>query len=206
MSKQSNTKKASKEFDAKSILTEGEELLWQDKPSKGAYILNKIFEKKLTYIIMCIIVGIIGLISIFSSEMEMKERIIVLVVLAIIMFPVWIRLSKIALASKEWKKTEYVVTNKRIVVKTGIIKTRYNSLFYSKIKNVDLSVGVIDRILRVGDISIMTEEDIEWFYDIKNAVKVYGNIQKMVTDMQSDINFPNEKRPNVNPGYNTKLK
>ena len=52
--------------------------------------------------------------------------------------------------------TEYVVTDKRILFKSGMISASYESLYYTEIINVKYHVGVIDRLTHVGDIIFST--------------------------------------------------
>ena len=42
------------------------------------------------------------------------------------------------------------------------------------------------------------------FLDVENAYDIYSKIQKIVLDIQTDIEYPNALRPDENPGYNTK--
>ena len=42
--------------------------------------------------------------------------------------------------------------------------------------------------------------------DIENPMDIYPRIQKIVMDIQTDIEFPNAYRPTENPGYNTEYK
>ncbi len=39
--------------------------------------------------------------------------------------------------------------------------------------------------------------------DIENAEQVFKIVQKAILDIQTDIEFPNAYRPNVNQGYQT---
>lgn len=42
--------------------------------------------------------------------------------------------------------------------------------------------------------------------DVENPYEIYGKLQNIVLDIQTDIEFPNAYRPDENPGYNTKYK
>ena len=44
------------------------------------------------------------------------------------------------------------------------------------------------------------------FLDVDNSKEVYLKIQKIVMDIQTDIEYPNALRPEENPGYKTKYK
>lgn len=42
------------------------------------------------------------------------------------------------------------------------------------------------------------------FLDIENAYELYPKLQKVVLDIQTDIEYPNDLRPKENKGYRTK--
>ena len=44
------------------------------------------------------------------------------------------------------------------------------------------------------------------FLDIENPMDIYPRLQKIIMDIQTDIEFPNAYRPSENPGYNTEFK
>ena len=78
-------------------------------------------------------------------------------------------------------------------------------VYYNYIKNVYLRIGVIDRLLKVGDIYFdINQNRTQFFLDLENPYELYTKLQKIVLDIQTDIEFPNNLRPNENNGYNTK--
>lgn len=75
--------------------------------------------------------------------------------------------------------------------------------------------GVIDQLLKVGDIyldlgnrtSSKGNQNINFtFLDIENPEEIYNKLQKVVLDIQTDIEYPNALRPDENSGYKTKYK
>ena len=151
----------------------------------------------------------------FVSSGSPKEMILpIILFFAFHLMPVWIWLGNVLTANKKWKNTKYYVTDKRIIVQTGIISANYDTIYYKDIKNVSLKVGIIDKLLKVGDIyidtgSILTSSSknvMMTILDVENPYEIYGKLQKIVLDIQTDIEFPNAYRPNENPGYNTKYK
>ena len=137
----------------------------------------------------------------------------IIIFFAFHLLPVWIWLGNIITASKKWKNTKYYVTDKRIIIQTGIIGASYDTIYYKDIKNVSLKIGVIDKLLKVGDIYIDTGNTTftnsgtkKLFMTLLDIEKPYTRLQKIVLDIQSDIEFPNAYRPSENPGYKTKYK
>jgi len=50
----------------------------------------------------------------------------------------------------------FTITDKRIIIKSGLIGTDYNSIYFTEVKTADVSVGLIDKIFSVGTITINT--------------------------------------------------
>ena len=105
--------------------------------------------------------------------------------------PVWIWLSRVLTASRRHKNLEYAFTDKRIIIKSGIIGIDFKSIYYSDIVNVNLKVGIIDRMLHVGDIYINSHAGADVLFDIENPYFISEKLQKIVLDIKADISFPN---------------
>ena len=71
-------------------------------------------------------------------------------------------------------------------------------------------------MLKVGDVYIDTGEvrrikngtqSVKHaMLDIENPYEIYPKLQKIVLDIQTDVEYPNAYRPSENPGYNTEYK
>lgn len=194
-------------------LAEGEQELWSAKPKKSAFIINNIVRMMPVALIWLLFDSFI--IYVFISSGAIKEMVLpIIIFFAFHLLPVWIWLGNIITASKKWKNTKYYVTDRRIIIQTGIIGASYDTIYYKDIKNVSLKIGVIDKLLKVGDIyidtgSILTSSSknvMMTILDVENPYEIYGKLQNIVLDIQTDIEFPNAYRPDENPGYNTKYK
>jgi len=203
------------ETNLESPLVEGESLIWSAKPKKNAFIINKILEMMPVALIWLTID--LGFITAFLSKEVFNEvRFIIIPFFALHLMPVWIWFGNILTASKKWKNTKYYVTDKRIIIETGLIGSNYQTIYYKDIRNVTLRVGLIDKILGVGDIyfelgmfsNLRNDSKTinQAFLDVENPQEIYTRLQKIVLDIQTDIEFPNALRPEENPGYNTKYK
>jgi len=81
----------------------------------------------------------------------------------------------------------------------------YQTIYYHDINNVTLKIRFIDKILHVVDISLdIKNGDRQPLLDIENPYELYPRLQKVIMDIQADIEYPNGLRPDENPGYNTK--
>ena len=126
---------------------------------------------------------------------------------ALHLFPVWLWLWNVFTALARWKNSEYAITDKRILIRNGLVGSEVQSIFYTDINSLDMRIGVIDRMLNVGDIKIYSSgKNTSWILDISKVHTVYKNLQKTVMDIQADIHYPNDMRPAENKGYNTQYR
>ncbi len=198
-----------------SPLVEGETVLWSAKPKKSAFIINKILVM-MPFALMWLLFDSMFIIPISKSEEIVDMLFYIIPFFAIHLMPVWIWLGNCLTANKRWKNTKYYITDKRIIIQTGIVGASYETIYYKDIKNINLKIGVIDKILGVGDIYIDTGAVMSTkngtrsinsiILDIENPYEIYPKLQKIVLDIQADIEFPNAYRPSENPGYNTEYR
>ena len=191
-----------------------EKVIWQGKPKKSAFIFNKIMTMAPFAILWLLFDGFFIIMFTGSGILESQPNILMFLV-PFFMFhliPVWIWLSNILTANRKWKNTKYYITDKRIIIQNGFIAENYQTIYYKEIKNVRLHIGVIDKLLGVGDVHFdvghaeynnSTAISGAAFLDIENYKEVYQQAQKVVLDIQTDIEYPNALRPENNPGYNT---
>ena len=185
------------------LIAEGEKVLWSDKPKKNAFIINNSMGMLPVALIWLVIDGFFIAAALTAAPQPSALKIFLLVFFAIHLMPVWVWLGKMMSSNKRWKNTEYIVTDRRIIIRGGFIGYKYQNLFYTDIKSVDLNVGIVDRLLKVGDIHIMAEAGSAVIYDVEQPHAVFNLIQKTVLDIQAGIHYPNVLRPEANPGYKT---
>lgn len=187
------------------MLSENEEVLWRDKPNRKAFILSKIFTMLPLVILWLIVdVGIITFMAVKGIFSQMSWWLVLIIVLFFLIHltPFWIWISNIVTSSIQQKNMEYALTNRRIIIRTGIFIDVQN-IYYADIVSVNLKVGLIDKMCHVGDIYIVSKFGSHVLFDINNPYGVVSNLQKIVQDIKNDIYFPNELRPKTNSGYST---
>lgn len=190
-------------------LTKDEQILWKGKPKKSAFILNEFFKMfPIALIWLLIDGGIIAVLIINKAFNQMPVFAIIFIVIffAIHLIPVWFWISNIVTANKRHKNIEYVFTNERILIKSGLVGIDLKTIYYSEIQFVNLKVGIIDKMLKVGDIYITASFHSAILYDIEDPYNISTKLQKIVNDIKTDIEYPNELRPAENYGYKTQLK
>lgn len=194
-------------YDAEQLLTEGESILWQAKPKRSAFILGKVF-RMLPVALLWLLFdgGFIAALITTGAFGQMSPFFIAFIVVffAIHLIPVWIWLSGIISAGVAYKNMEYVFTDKRIILKSGVIGVDINNVYYTDITDVSLRVGLSDKLLHVGDIYISGKGKAQVLWDIENPYPVVNKLQKIVNDIKTDTFFPNDLRPETNAGFRTK--
>lgn len=185
-------------------LVEGETVIYSCKPKQSAYIVNQIVPM-MPFALVWLTFDTFFIFSFMSARDMNKTMLLFIIPFFIIhLMPVWIWLGNIITANKKWKNTKYYVTDKRIIIQNGFIAENYQTIYYKDIKNVSLRVGVIDKITNVGDINFDLDNASNLaFLDVENPKEIYSKLQKIVIDIQTDIEYPNALRPDKNPGYNT---
>lgn len=198
---------SSKMTDIQDIVNKGEQILWRGKPKKSAFILGSIFNMLPIGLIWLLFDGafIAGIIATGSlKSMPVGVIIGIIAFFAIHLIPVWAWIGSVITASHKYKNLEYAFTNKRIIIRSGIIGVDFKNIYYSEIESVNLKVGLSDKLLKVGDIYIKSQGQSQVLYDISDPYFISQKLQEIVIDIKTDIEFPNGLRPDENPGYNTK--
>ena len=137
-------------FDPQSpVLVDGESVLWSGKPKKNAFIVNRIFAM-MPIALIWLALDSFALTQMFSAGTQMLSFLVPFMFLHL--FPVWLWLGNALTANKAWQNTTYYVTDRRILIQSGVFSQDAQSIYYKDIRNVDLRIGLIDRMLGVGDI------------------------------------------------------
>lgn len=194
-------------------LVEGETLIWKAKPKKSAFVINKSITMA-PFAILWLIFDSSFITMMFKSDTPTEMLWFIIPFFALHLMPVWIWLANVLTANRKWKNTSYYVTDKRIIIENGFVAGNFQTIYYKDLTNVSLHLGVIDKMLGVGDIYLETAGGnyvqngrnlvAQAFLDIENPQEIYPKLQKIVMDIQTDIEYPNALRPGENPGYNTK--
>ena len=187
------------------VIGSDEQILWSGKPKKRAFLINA-FTKMLPIALIWLLFdgAFIGLMIGTMDEIPAPVKIFMLVFFLFHLMPVWIWLSNVLTANRQHENLEYAFTQKRIIIKSGIIGIDFKNIYYSEIDSVNLRVGLVDRIEKVGDIYIKSIGGANVLYDLENPYSLTEKLQKIVVDIKTDIQFPNNLRPAENDGYNTK--
>ena len=195
-----------------------ENILWTGKPNKSVFIKERIFSPLFIFAAIWLIfdIAFIGGMFGFAGDELPFELFILIPFFILHLAPVWIYLFRVLFAFKEWKNTEYMVTDKAVYAKKGVFTTNCDRKTFQEITNISVHQGIIDKRHDVGDIFIITgftknnynrvERQGINIIDIEDYMKVYKLISQTGNDIFSDTMYPNDLRPKENNGYNTQYK
>ena len=186
----------------------GETILWRGKPQKKGFIATRC----LTMLPIAVIWLVIDL-QIILQAFGGGGELMLIPFFALHLMPVWIWLGSAVTSVRRWKNTMYYATNRRIIIQGGFLAVNETSVYYKDIRNVQIRVGFLDKLFGTGDIIFddgcyhhnrrSRNMPMHMIEDLEDARQVYGRIQKIVLDMQTDMEYPNAYRPEHNPGYGT---
>ena len=191
------------------ILTEGETVLVRLQPHRKTYVLESIFKGlPLALVWLGFDAFFIFMIITQNVAANIGGWFIPFMILffGIHLIPVWLFIYNLIKNLAGYKNLEYVFTDKRIIIRSGVIGVDFKFIYYEEIQSVLVKVGIFDRLFKVGDLYIKTESQTGVIEDIKAPYQYSTKIQKIAQDIKTDINYPNDLRPDENHGYNTKLK
>ena len=196
-----------KQNEIKDILSDDEEVLVNLKPNRKVYLLESIF-KGLPIVLIWLAADTFAITMIASNGANYEPWLIAFFIFffALHLIPVWIYIYSIIKVIVSYKNLEYVFTDKRIIVRSGLIGIDFKYVYYYEINSVTVNVGLFDRMFKVGDIIIKSNNQVVTVNDISYPYKYSNKIQEIVRDLKADMAFPNDLRPNENHGYNTKYK
>lgn len=190
-----------------SVLTPDEEVLWRGKPLKKSFVLSAFF-KFLPFALIWLFFDIMMIVLISTQLPSIPLPVIIFLVFffALHLIPVWIWVANLVSAGKRQELEEYAFTGERIIVKKGFIGANVQSFPYSSLTSINLKIGLVEKLCKVGDIYIVCQNQKVVLEDLPDAPFLYSRLQKIANDIKSDILYPNALRPGENPGYKTSYK
>ncbi len=177
-------KTKNKQISLKQLLNENEKVLWKGCPKKSSYAISKSIAMMPIGILWGLIdFGLIAMLLSGAIKDAPPSLIFALIpFFAIHLTPFWIWLYKLIKSSSEMKNTYYLITNERIICIKG--KTPYidNVLNINELQHVKLSRKFIDKLLRVGDITVSGESGTLTLYDIPDSEFITQKLNKLISN------------------------
>ena len=199
--------------DLKRMIKPGEQIFYEGQPDKKCFIFESIFNPLLPFALIWAIIdlGVLGSTLMFDKQSSMAFFIIPFMLLH--MMPVWIYLGGVVFSVVRHRNTYYIVTDKAIYVSGGVFTKHFNVKPFAELSHINMHRGIFDQMFNVGDI-IATSNQLNTnghaqaitLHSISNYAETFSLIQKLQTDIYTDVMYPNALRPEENPGYDTKYK
>lgn len=199
--------------DLKRMIKPGEQIFYEGQPDKKCFIFESIFNPLLPFALIWAIIdlGVLGSTLMFDKQSSMAFFIIPFMLLH--MMPVWIYLGGVVFSVVRHRNTYYIVTDKAIYVSGGVFAKHFNVKPFAELSHINMHRGIFDQMFNVGDI-IATSNQLNTnghaqaitLHSISNYAETFSLIQKLQTDIYTDVMYPNALRPEENPGYDTKYK
>lgn len=193
---------------------DSEMILWKGKPNKSVYIKEQIFSPLLIVALLWLFIDLGFVFGFFGIKDAGLEVAFFVPFLLLHLLPVWIYLFRVITAFISWKNIEYMVTDQAVYCLSGVFTTNCKRKTFQEITNVSVHQGIFDKGKDVGDIFIVTGVTTNSqgkvvntgfnIVDIEDYMKVYKMITETGRDIYADTMFPNDLRPENNPGYKTK--
>ena len=127
-------------------LAAGEYVIWKGKPKKSAYIADK----ALSMLPLAVFWLVIDL-RFLGSAVGRGDATMLLFMLVHLM-PVWLWIGSALTSFLQWNNEDYYVTNKRIIIRKGILQPNRQTLFLRDVRSCDVHYGLLDRMFGSGDI------------------------------------------------------
>lgn len=188
------------------VLEPEEKIVWQDVMNRKVIVFNFFLALVILFAISAYVRT--GNVTVNTGNYNILSYIL----FGIIFLLVW--------GSASSYVTKYAITNKRILIKSGIIGTDFNSVYFTEIKSANVNVGLMDKIFGVGTINIDTGKletvtsgsgenqrtSVRTAYDrlqhIDNPYDVYKMLQGSLTERQESLYSGRADRENNPESYN----
>lgn len=132
------------------VLEPQEKIVWQDVINRKVMVFN----------LAIFLIVVVGLSFFFFSQEAFSystnniPKVLAGTTIGLGIFVVGLIISLISFLSNYVKI--YVITDKRVLIKSGLIGTDFNSIYFTEVKTANVNVGLIDKIFSVGTINIDT--------------------------------------------------
>lgn len=199
------------ENEFRDILDRNERIIWSEKPNLIVHLASGF---------PLLIIGILwGIMDIFFISNFMFSGFgspfnFLTIFFLFHMMPLWFGVGNMIRLIFVYKNTFFAYTDKRVIVKTGFMGVDYKIKDFYNIGNVEVNINPIENMLGVGTIRIDEEVVVTQnnnrrrtgnrLYGIQRPYEVFKALKETVMDIKTDINYPNDYRPESNPGYNTR--
>ena len=197
------------------MMDSNEYSIWEGKPEKITYIIGNPVMYIVALVWGAFDFGFISLMFGAGPGIGGGFGLFLIPFFLLHLMPVWIAIGGPIYRFVNWNYIQYVLTDKRIYIQSGIIGRDINIVEFTDISEPEVNVGLIEKLRGCGTIRLTpryyrntqgerVSSNKGALLHIEDPYTVYKRIKQMSVDIKSDIHYPNALRPDENPGYNTK--
>jgi uncharacterized membrane protein YdbT with pleckstrin-like domain len=122
------------------LLTEGEQIVYDMRPHWRILFFPAV-------VLVLLVFGTVLLLSWVPADWGWATWAVL--GLAAVAFVAWVLVPVV-----RWATSQYVITNRRVIVRSGIVARQGRDMPLARVNDVHFSYGVIDRILGCGDLIV----------------------------------------------------
>ena len=185
------------------ILAEGESVAMRIKPKVLPFSLKKSATAIFAGLVL-IAIFIVFALS-FNNDLSMSMLMNIfknasfggfktLFTIVFLVLPIALISIRIILAIMEHKNTEYVVTNKRVFISSGVLGVDCDHIYFYDIDSVRADVTFFEKIFGVGTVILASDSKGYAFRQISDVYKIANEIQAITRTEKTDALYPNDKR------------
>ena len=134
--------------DVNSLLSTDEEVLYEFKPNSKRYL----FIGQLLGILLGIafgsiffVIGLLGLIGVIIADDGSRFGFIIMMIVGLV--PVLSPIIRFFTSFKRYKNTMYIVTNNRLIIRSGFIGVDYKEMSLHSVSSMDVRVDFFDKLV-----------------------------------------------------------
>ncbi len=175
-----------------------ERILYKTKSNMVLGCKNAIFGLFLLIFVLCIspmMIKFIGKMQVYLiSQIQLPLTryaaiAFFVIILIIVIYIIWQIIG--------WYSLEYVLTDSRIIIKSGVISTKKNYMPYANIQDVNTSQSILARLFRMGTISVFSAYDNNQL-ELKNISNPSEVENIIFSYMRSSRNFQPQQSRHIN--------
>ena len=182
--------------DVDALLSGEEEVLYEYKPNKARYLYighTIAFLFGLAFGSVFFVVGLLGLIGVIIADDGSRGGFIVMMIVGLV--PLLSPIINFFAGFKRYKNTAYIVTNQRLIIRSGFIGVDYKEMSLNSITTMNVRVDFLDKLVHpnTGTISFanaanpmintqnsrQTSSSFRFDY-IENPYEVYKQIKEVL--------------------------
>ncbi len=185
------------------MLAEGESVAMRIKPKALPFTLKKSATAIFAGLVLIVIFAVFALS--FNNDLSMLMLLNIfenasfggfktLFTIVFLVLPIAFISLRMVLAIMEHKNTEYVVTNKRVFISSGVLGVDCDHIYFYDIDSVRADVTFFEKIFGVGTVILASDSKGYAFRQISDVYKIANEIQAITRTEKTDALYPNDKR------------